>query len=64
MAQHTGLAALQHVVIFLDQGLNPHPLHWQVDSLPLDHQGHSLVPPNGQWHLKTMIYGISWWTSG
>ena len=25
--------------IFLDQGSNPCPLHWQVDSLPLDHQG-------------------------
>ena len=25
--------------IFLDQGLNPCPLHWQVDSLPLRHQG-------------------------
>jgi len=26
-------------VIFPDQGSNPSPLHWQVDSLPLDHQG-------------------------
>ena len=25
--------------IFLTQGLNPHLLHWQVDSLPLSHQG-------------------------
>ena len=25
--------------IFLDQGLNPRLLHWQVDSLPLSHQG-------------------------
>ena len=25
--------------IFLDQGSNPSPLHWQVDSQPLDHQG-------------------------
>ena len=24
--------------IFLDQGSNPCPLHWQADSLPLDHQ--------------------------
>ena len=24
---------------FSDQRLNPHPLQWQVDSLPLDHQG-------------------------
>ena len=25
--------------IFLDQGLNTHLLHWQVDSLPLNQQG-------------------------
>ena len=25
--------------IFLDQGSNPHLLPWQVDSLPLSHQG-------------------------
>ena len=25
--------------IFLDWGSNPCPLHWQVDSQPLDHQG-------------------------
>ena len=25
--------------IFLDQGLNPCPLHWREDSYPLDHQG-------------------------
>ena len=25
--------------IFLDQGSNPCPLHWQADSLPLRHQG-------------------------
>ena len=25
--------------VFLTQGLNPCLLHWQVDSLPLSHQG-------------------------
>ena len=25
--------------IFLTQGLNPHLLHWQVDSIPLHHLG-------------------------
>ena len=25
--------------IFLTQGSNPSPLHWQADSLPLNHQG-------------------------
>ena len=29
-------------VIYLTQGLNPPLLHWQVDSLPLSHQGSSL----------------------
>ena len=28
--------------IFLTQGSNPHLLHWQVDSLPLCHQGNPL----------------------
>ena len=28
--------------IFLDQALNPCLLHWQVDSLPLSHQGSPL----------------------
>ena len=26
-----------------DQGLNLCPLHWQADSLPLDHEGHPWV---------------------
>ena len=34
--------------VFLTQGLNRHLLHWQVDSLPLSHQG-SLV------HLKISL---------
>ena len=29
--------------VFPDQGLNPCLLHWQVDSLPLSHQGSPLV---------------------
>ena len=29
--------------IFPDQGLNLCPLHWQADSLPLDHQGSPVV---------------------
>ena len=29
--------------IFLDQGSNPCPLHWQADSQPLRHQGSPLV---------------------
>ena len=29
--------------IFLDQGSNPCPPHWQADSEPLDHQGSPLI---------------------
>ena len=36
---HTGIVAPWHVGIFLDQGLNVCPLHWQADSYPLCHQG-------------------------
>ena len=34
--------------IFPTQGLNPHLLHWQVDSLPLSHQG--------SWYLVSYCY--------
>ena len=30
--------------VFLDQGLNSRPLHWQMNSYPLDHQQ---SPPDG-----------------
>ena len=34
-----GLSCITACEIFLDQGLNLCLLHWQVDSLPLSHQG-------------------------
>ena len=34
-----GLSCSAACGIFLGQGLNPCPLHWQVDSSPLCHQG-------------------------
>ena len=44
--QHVGSVVTAHGLscsiargIFLDQGSNPYLLHWQVDSLPLSHQG-------------------------
>ena len=40
MAQ--GLSCSAAGGIFLDQGSNPFPLHWQADSLPLRHQGNPL----------------------
>ena len=39
-------------VIVLTQGLNPHLLHWQVDSLPLIHQGNP-----ADYILVTIILG-------
>ena len=51
ISQHRFQASLDSVVvvynlscpeacgIFLDQGLNPRPLHWQAESYPLCHQG-------------------------
>ena len=48
--QSTGSAVVAHGLscsaargIFPDQGLNPCLLHWQVDSLPLSHQGSPLM---------------------
>ena len=46
-----GLSCLDACGIFLDQGLNPCPLHWQVDSYPLYHQGRSLGPFCKAWLL-------------
>ena len=37
--------------IFPDQGSNSHLLHWQADSLPLNHQG-SLT----HWYLKSVLF--------
>jgi len=34
-----GLGCSKACVIFLDQGSNPCPLHWQVDSYPVYYQG-------------------------
>ena len=44
--------------IFLTQGLNPRLLHWQVDSLPLTHQGcplNKLVFPNFKYAKNNMM---------
>ena len=38
-----GLSCSTACGIFLDQGFNPCPLHWQVDSSPLCHQGSPLL---------------------
>ena len=38
-----GLSCSSACGIFPDQGSNPYPLHWQVNSHPLRHQGSSLL---------------------
>ena len=38
--------------LFLDQGLNPYVLHWQVDYLPLNHLGSPFV-------ILTLLYFLS-----
>ena len=50
---------------FLTQGWNPHllnPLHWQVDSLPLNHQGNPLIwifLSQGIWDVYVATYFAS-----
>ena len=39
-----GLSCSVACGIFLDQGSNPCPLHWQADSYPLHHQGSPVDP--------------------
>ena len=45
--------------IFLDQGSNPCPLHWQADSQPLRHQGshliHFFIKQKPAHHCKAII---------
>ena len=41
-----GLSCYSPCRIFLDQGSNTCPLHWQVDSCPLDHQGSLWAVPH------------------
>lgn len=41
--------------IFLDQGLKPCPLHWQLDSYPLHHQGSSVCVCVYVYFLKNEI---------
>ena len=42
-----GLSCSTACGLFLDQGSNPHPLHWQVDSHPLYH------------HISPYIYSFT-----
>ena len=44
--------------VFLDQELSPCPLHWQADSLPLDHQG-STSPNSIKFCIKRNIFKIN-----
>ena len=48
--------------IFLDQGLNPSPLHWQADSEPPDNQGSpALIPSSTIWARHSVdTLGCHW----
>ena len=48
-----GLSCSAACGIFLDQGSNPCLLHWQMDSLPLSHQG-SPYPQLFTWHCQPL----------
>ena len=62
-----GLSGSTACGIFLDQGSNPCPLHWQVDSYPLSHQGslrllnekHLFDFPKDDYHLKILIVNLA-----
>ena len=57
--------------IFSTQGLNPSLLHWQMDSLPLNHQGSpqgqgqclnlSSIPTPDPVHASDIVLVYSWW---
>ena len=44
--------------LFLDQGLNACPLHWQRDSSPLDHQG---SPYKWLWMMMFLLTGCEYY---
>ena len=55
-----GLSCFVARGIFLDQGSNLCPLHWQVDSYPLDHQGSpEVLAPDGSCSLVTFCSLLS-----
>ena len=45
--------------ILPDQGSNPHPLHWQVDSQPLRHQGSPYIQLLRQFYPEVFFQFIS-----
>ena len=52
-----GLSCSKACGIFLGQGSDPCPLHWQVDSYPLCHQGsHTLLPLFFSWSEEKNIH--------
>ena len=51
--------------IFLDQGSNPCPLHWQVDSYPLDWRGSTLCIFLFTMVHPSLVQSIQWdWFNG
>ena len=60
-----GLSCSVAYEIFLDQSLNPCPLHWQVGSYPLHHLENEWLPTSifmsGRSHGQKSLVGYSPW---
>ena len=50
--------------IFLDQGSNPCPLHWQADSQPLRHQGSPTSLLWSDFLMLAMVVDVQWHLNG
>ena len=53
-----GLSCSEACGIFLDQGSNLSFLHWQVDSLPLSHQGNTKMRVLKSLILKPFLWAL------
>ena len=63
----TGLSSFSTCGMFLDQGLNPCPLRWQVDSLALHHPGSpacKLLIPTFWWKNRGWVHYDSYFGNG
>lgn len=58
--RHTGLICPAPCGIFLDPGIEPMSPHWQVDSLPLDHQENPACWFYHYFLLKKVFQPITW----
>ena len=57
-----GLSCSAACEIFLEEGSNPCPLHWQLDSYPLDHQGNPMQVFLKQMFVFVVLILFWFWT--